>query len=88
MVPVGLSGQTGNEIADMKIQWLICDFGRRMGLYNQAGLASDIAQLQTEFAYQTVANEAGLSLLLCAASPVAAAHRRRVGASRRTMIWT
>src|SRR5262249_6157575 len=40
-----------------KLEGLVCDFGRRLGRYNQAGLATDIAQLQTERAYQTVANE-------------------------------
>jgi outer membrane protein len=56
-VPVGLNIQTGYELAELKLEWLICDFGRRSGLYHQAGLAVDIAQLQSERAYQTVANE-------------------------------
>ena len=56
-IPVGLSLQSGYELAELKVEWLICDFGRRMGRYDQAGLATDIAQLQTERAYQTVANE-------------------------------
>jgi outer membrane protein TolC len=56
-IPVGLNIQTGYELAELKLQWLICDFGRRMGQYDQAGLAVEIAQLQTERAYQTVANE-------------------------------
>src|SRR5262249_4133840 len=55
-VPLGLNIQTGYELAELKLQWLVCDFGRRLGSYNQAGLATDIAQLQTERAYQTVAN--------------------------------
>jgi outer membrane protein TolC len=55
-VPVGLNLQSGYELAELKLQWLVCDFGRRLGRYNQAGLATDIAQLQTERAYQTVAN--------------------------------
>jgi outer membrane protein len=37
--------------------WLVCDFGRRLGRYNQAGLAVDIAQLQTQRAYQTIATD-------------------------------
>src|SRR5262249_38755374 len=45
----------------LKLQWLVCDFGRRMGRYSQAGLAVDIAQLQTERAYQTVANDVALA---------------------------
>jgi outer membrane protein TolC len=56
-VPVGLEGTTGFEVAELKLQWLVCDFGRRLGRYNQAGLGLDIAQLQTERAYQTVAND-------------------------------
>jgi outer membrane protein TolC len=60
-VPVGLDIKTGYELAELKLQWLVCDFGRRMGRYNQAGLAVDIAQLQTERAYQTVANDVALA---------------------------
>jgi outer membrane protein len=60
-VPVGLNGQTSNEIAELRLQWLVCDFGRRLGRYNQAGLAADIAQLQTERAYQTVANDVAVA---------------------------
>jgi HAE1 family hydrophobic/amphiphilic exporter-1 len=56
-LPVGIDVHTGYELAELKLQWLICDFGRRSGKYNQAGLAVDIAQLQTQRAYQTVANE-------------------------------
>lgn len=56
-LPIGLDLQSGYELAELKLQWLVCDFGRRMGQYNQAGLAVDIAQLQTDRAYQTVANE-------------------------------
>ncbi|HEX7450295.1 MAG TPA: TolC family protein [Pirellulales bacterium] len=54
-VPVGLNGQTGYELAELKLQWLICDFGRRMGAYRQSMIAASIAQLQTQRAYQTVA---------------------------------
>src|SRR5262249_26990546 len=60
-IPIGLTINTGYELADMKLQWLICDFGRRLGRYRQAGLASEIAQLQTERAYQTVANEVSVA---------------------------
>jgi outer membrane protein len=56
-VPIGLNINTGYELAEFKLQWLVCDFGRRLGRYNQAGLAVDIAQLQTQRAYQTVAND-------------------------------
>jgi outer membrane protein TolC len=60
-IPIGLTINTGFELADFKLQWLICDFGRRLGRYRQAGLALDIAQLQTERAYQTVANEVAVT---------------------------
>jgi outer membrane protein len=56
-IPVGLEGTTGFEVAELKLQWLVCDFGRRLGRYNQSGIAVDIAQLQTQRAYQTVAND-------------------------------
>jgi outer membrane protein len=60
-LPVGLSLRTGYELAELKLQWLVCDFGRRLGRYHQAGLAVDIAQLQTERAYQTVANDVAVA---------------------------
>jgi outer membrane protein TolC len=60
-IPIGLNINTGYELAEMKLQWLICDFGRRMGRYHQAGLAVDIAELQSERAYQTVANEVAVA---------------------------
>jgi outer membrane protein TolC len=60
-VPVGLNINTGYELVDLKLQWLICDFGRRLGRFRQASLAVDIAQLQTERAYQTVANEVSVA---------------------------
>src|SRR5262249_36321203 len=60
-VPVGLNLNTGYEVAELKVQWLLCDFGRRLGRYRQAGLALDIAQLQTDRARQTVANEVAVA---------------------------
>jgi outer membrane protein TolC len=60
-VPIGLKIDTGYELAEAKVQWLVCDFGRRLGHYRQAGLAVDIAQLQTERAFQTVANEVSVA---------------------------
>jgi outer membrane protein TolC len=60
-VPVGIEGQTGFELAEVNLQWLICDFGRRLGRYNQAGIAVDIAQLQTQRAYQTVADDVAVA---------------------------
>jgi outer membrane protein TolC len=56
-VPIGLNLGTTFELAELKVQWLLLDFGRRLGLHDQARLASDIAGLQTERAYQTVADE-------------------------------
>ena len=61
VLPVGLNVQPDYTLAEMKLQWLVCDFGRRMGHYNQAGLAADIAELQTERAYQTIANEVAMA---------------------------
>ncbi len=57
VLPIGFNNQSSYELAELKLQWLICDFGRRMGQYDQVGLAADIAQLQTDRAYQTVAND-------------------------------
>jgi outer membrane protein TolC len=56
-LPVGLDVKTGYELAELKVQYLVCDFGRRLGKFNQAGIAVDIAQLQTARAFQTVAND-------------------------------
>jgi outer membrane protein len=60
-IPIGLDIHSGYELADLKLQWLICDFGRRLGRYRQAGLATDIARLQSDRAYQTVANEVAVA---------------------------
>jgi outer membrane protein TolC len=60
-VPVGLNIQTGYELAELKVQWLLLDFGRRLGRYEQAKLAMDVAQLQTDRAFQTVANEVSVA---------------------------
>lgn len=60
-IPFGLNVNTGYEMADLKLQWLICDFGRRLGRYQQAGIAVEIAQLQNQRAYQTVANEVAVA---------------------------
>jgi outer membrane protein TolC len=60
-VPVGLDIRSGYEFADLKLQWLVCDFGRRLGRYHQAGIATDIAQLQTDRAYQSVANDVSVA---------------------------
>ncbi len=56
-VPVGLDINTGYELAEVNLQWLICDFGRRLGRYRQAEISVDMAELQSERAFQTTANE-------------------------------
>jgi outer membrane protein TolC len=60
-LPVGLNINTGYELAELKLQWLVLDFGRRLGTYEAAKLGVDIAQLQTDRAYQTVANEVAVA---------------------------
>ncbi|HYT95020.1 MAG TPA: TolC family protein [Gemmataceae bacterium] len=60
-IPIGLNLNTGYELAEIKLQWLICDFGRRLGRYRQAGIAVEIAQLQSDRAFQTVANEVSVA---------------------------
>jgi hypothetical protein len=60
-LPIGLDIRTGYELAELKVQWLVCDFGRRFGRYNQADLAVDIAQLQNQRAFQTIANEVAVA---------------------------
>jgi outer membrane protein TolC len=60
-LPFGLDIHTGYEVAEMKVQWLICDFGRRLGRAEQAALATDVAQLQADRARQTVADEVAVA---------------------------
>jgi outer membrane protein TolC len=60
-VPIGLNLGTTFELAELKVQWLLLDFGGRLGRYEQARLSTDIAALQTERAYQTVANEVAVA---------------------------
>jgi outer membrane protein TolC len=57
VVPIGLNLDSGYGLGDVRLQWLICDFGRREGRYCQAKLGVEIASLQSDRAYQTVANE-------------------------------
>jgi outer membrane protein TolC len=57
VVPIGLDLSSGYGLAEVRMQWLICDFGRREGHFCQAELGVEIARLQTDRAYQTVANE-------------------------------
>jgi outer membrane protein TolC len=60
-LPVGLNIATGYELAEFRVQWLICDFGRRLGRLEQAKLALDVAGLQTDRAFQTVSNEVAVA---------------------------
>ena len=60
-VPVGLNLSTGYELAEFRVQWLVCDFGRRLGRLEQAKLALDVAKLQTDRAFQTVSNEVSVA---------------------------
>jgi outer membrane protein len=45
----------------LRVQWILADFGRRMGRYKQAELGVNVSQLQTDRAYQSVANEVALA---------------------------
>jgi outer membrane protein len=60
-IPVGLNLNTGYELAELRVQWLLIDFGRRMGRHQQAELGVDVAQLQSDRAYQTVANDVAMA---------------------------
>jgi outer membrane protein TolC len=60
-IPIGLNLESGYGLAEVRMQWLICDFGRRASHYCQAELGVEIAKLQTDRAYQTVANEVAVA---------------------------
>jgi outer membrane protein TolC len=60
-VPIGLKLGTAFELAELKAQWLLLDFGRRLGVYEQARLANEVARFQTDRAFQTVANEVAVA---------------------------
>jgi len=61
VIPIGFNFSTGFELAEFRVQWLVTDFGKRLGRYKQAGIASEVVQLQTTRAYQTVANEVAMA---------------------------
>jgi outer membrane protein TolC len=61
VVPIGLGIGSSFQLAELKLQWLLLDFGRRLGRLEQARLALDVAQLQTDRAYQTVANDVAVA---------------------------
>ena len=56
VVPIPLNIDSGYELAELRLQWILLDFGRRLGRYRQAEIAVDVAQLQTS-AFQTTADE-------------------------------
>jgi outer membrane protein TolC len=60
-LPVGLHISTPFQLAELNIQWLLLDFGRRLGRYEQARLALDVAALQTDRAFQTVATDVAVA---------------------------
>jgi len=60
-LPVGLNLNTGYELAELKLQWLVLDFGKRLGTYEAARIGIDIAQLQIDRAHQTVASEVAVA---------------------------
>ena len=60
-VPIGLNLESGYGFAEVHMQWLICDFGRRSSHYCQAELGVEIARLQTDRADQTVANDVSVA---------------------------
>ncbi len=59
--PTGLNLDSAFAQEEISMQWLICDFGRRAGSYNQAEIGIVIASLQMDRACQTVANEVCLA---------------------------
>lgn len=60
-VLVGTHIETTFDLIEGNVQWLLLDFGRRLGRYEQARLAGDIAGLQTDRAFQTVANDVAIA---------------------------
>ncbi len=61
VIPIGLNFNTGFELAEFRVQWLVTDFGKRLGRFKQAGITTDIIQLQTSRAFQTVAHEVAMA---------------------------
>ncbi len=56
-IPIGFNFSTGFELAEFRVQWLVTDFGKRLGRFRQAGITSEMVQLQTTRAFQTVSHE-------------------------------
>lgn len=85
---MGLNLDTGYELAELKLQWLVCDFGRRLRRYRQAEIAVDIAQLQPDRAFQTVANEVAVAYSRCCGpGPSAGRPRKPCAGQGRTSTW-
>ena len=59
--PVGLNLNSGFALEDIRMQWLICDFGRRAGATTRPRSALSLRSCETNRAYQTVANEVSLA---------------------------
>ena len=57
VVPIPLNIDSEYELAELRLQWLLVDFGRRLGRYRQAEIAVEVAQLQSKRAFQTIAHE-------------------------------
>ncbi|MFN5330749.1 MAG: TolC family protein [Planctomycetota bacterium] len=60
-IPIGFNFSTGYDLAEFRIQWLVTDFGRRLGRFRQAEIGADIARLQAARAYQTVTQEVSMA---------------------------
>jgi len=60
-LPIGFDYSTTYVLTEARIQWLITDFGRRLGLHRQAGLAEEISRLKAVRARQTIAHEVTLA---------------------------
>ena len=60
-LPIGFDYNTTYVLTEARIQWLITDFGRRLGLHRQAGLAEEISRLKSVRARQTIAHEVTLA---------------------------
>lgn len=60
-LPIGFDYSSTYVLTEARIQWLITDFGRRLGLHRQAGLAEEISRLKSVRARQTIAHEVTLA---------------------------
>jgi len=60
-LPIGFDYNTTYVLTEARIQWLITDFGRRLGARRQAQLAEEISRLRSARARQTIAHEVTLA---------------------------